>query len=269
MTEPGEAPAQQTQRPAASAGWPATSGPPDPPPSPYLTGGQTIPEAYPAPPQPGLPSYGSPEQPASRSALQRRGQAPRYGPAPRSGQPGGSRQQGGYGQAADPSLAERWRRAVGWVLDSIIISAATAAILYAALPSVFRQVESFAQQYPNMSPAAAQTAITHFGIADVAFALVYYWVQYAAWGTSLGKRAVGTRVVTADGHAKISVAAAGIRAAVFVLGPAILLVGTVFWFADNLWLLWDPRRQCLHDKAARTIVIKKGFQDAAARPPTW
>jgi hypothetical protein len=22
-------------------------------------------------------------------------------------------------------------------------------------------------------------------------------------------------------------------------------------------LLWDPRRQCLHDKAARTVVVKK------------
>jgi uncharacterized RDD family membrane protein YckC len=25
---------------------------------------------------------------------------------------------------------------------------------------------------------------------------------------------------------------------------------------DYLWMLWDPQRQCLHDKAARTIVVK-------------
>jgi uncharacterized RDD family membrane protein YckC len=37
-------------------------------------------------------------------------------------------------------------------------------------------------------------------------------------------------------------------------GPACRL--NLLPFLGNLWLTWDPRRQCLHDKAARTIVIK-------------
>jgi uncharacterized RDD family membrane protein YckC len=30
------------------------------------------------------------------------------------------------------------------------------------------------------------------------------------------------------------------------------------WYAllDELWLLWDPRRQCLHDKWAGTVVVR-------------
>ena len=30
----------------------------------------------------------------------------------------------------------------------------------------------------------------------------------------------------------------------------------VFFLVDNLWLVWDPRRQALHDKAARTLVVR-------------
>ena len=31
---------------------------------------------------------------------------------------------------------------------------------------------------------------------------------------------------------------------------------SAFALLNELWLLWDPQRQCLHDKVARTVVIK-------------
>lgn len=31
----------------------------------------------------------------------------------------------------------------------------------------------------------------------------------------------------------------------------------LFALINESWLLWDPRRQCLHDKAAGTVVVKK------------
>jgi uncharacterized RDD family membrane protein YckC len=34
-------------------------------------------------------------------------------------------------------------------------------------------------------------------------------------------------------------------------------VGGLFALINESWLLWDPRRQCLHDKAAGTVVVKK------------
>ena len=30
------------------------------------------------------------------------------------------------------------------------------------------------------------------------------------------------------------------------------------WVIDMLFPLWDPMRQCLHDKVSRTIVIQAG-----------
>ena len=44
-----------------------------------------------------------------------------------------------------------------------------------------------------------------------------------------------------------------------VLGavPIISLLTPVVSVLDKLWLLWDPRRQTLHDKVADTVVVLK------------
>jgi uncharacterized RDD family membrane protein YckC len=31
----------------------------------------------------------------------------------------------------------------------------------------------------------------------------------------------------------------------------------VLWLIDPLWATWDPKRQTLHDKLARTNVVKR------------
>jgi len=83
-------------------------------------------------------------------------------------------------------------------------------------------------------------------------AVAYYWLLTAFWGTTVGKRALGTWVVSADDWSKVGQWSALIRAGVFALG----LVMPLFWLVDNLWLLPDSQRQCLHDKAASTLVVK-------------
>jgi uncharacterized RDD family membrane protein YckC len=84
-------------------------------------------------------------------------------------------------------------------------------------------------------------------------------------------------VVSAADRAKITVRAAGIRAVAFLVGPAILmlvpqleLIGAVAWLADNLMLLLDAKVQCLHDKLAGTVVIRKRWLDRQAQlPASW
>jgi uncharacterized RDD family membrane protein YckC len=109
-----------------------------------------------------------------------------------------------------------------------------------------------------------------FALTTVIFCGIYFlydWIQHAVWGQTLGKRALGTIVVTADSRSKISAGAAAARAAVFTLPPIILYLGGFFDLLDGLWLLWDQRRQCLHDKAARTVVVRKASLGYPA-PPT-
>ena len=49
----------------------------------------------------------------------------------------------------------------------------------------------------------------------------------------------------------------------YTLVPLVPLAGSIYGLLDTLWLLWDRRRQCLHDKAAHTVVVKTST--AAAR----
>jgi uncharacterized RDD family membrane protein YckC len=74
-------------------------------------------------------------------------------------------------------------------------------------------------------------------------------------------------VVSAYDRSKISGGTAAGRAAMYALIPVVPLAGSLFSLLNALWLTWDRRRQCLHDKAARTIVVKTGFQAPRPAPP--
>lgn len=87
---------------------------------------------------------------------------------------------------------------------------------------------------------------------------VYEGAMLAHSGQTLGKKALRIRVaMLSDGD--LPRRAGWGRAAVYTL-PGLLapmLVGTLFWLTNSLWLLRDrPFRQALHDKAARTVVVE-------------
>jgi uncharacterized RDD family membrane protein YckC len=142
-----------------------------------------------------------------------------------------------------------------------------------------RRVQDITNRYPDINSPAAQTALHNatssvfgrlllFGLLGLVISLAYYWALTAFGGATLGKRAVGTRVVSATDRTLVGPGAAGIREAVFIIGPAIPFVGFFFWLIDNLFLTWDLQRQCLHDKIAGTVVVRKEAV-AATRPAAW
>src|SRR5829696_4767353 len=86
----------------------------------------------------------------------------------------------------------------------------------------------------------------------VAFFLGYWVVcEGSESGQTIGKRVVGIRVrAERGGPAGYGKALArNLVARVIGLLPFVGLI-------DVLWPLWDDRNQCLHDKAASTIVIR-------------
>jgi uncharacterized RDD family membrane protein YckC len=100
-----------------------------------------------------------------------------------------------------------------------------------------------------------------------ALLLYAYEVSYQARrGPTVGKRALKLRIVTLEGgqpdlgtyRRRYLVAnASQVAMAVPVLGWFVAIVGGFFQWLDALWCLWDaPYQQCLHDKYARTVVVK-------------
>jgi uncharacterized RDD family membrane protein YckC len=83
---------------------------------------------------------------------------------------------------------------------------------------------------------------------------VYYVEMMFRSGQTLGKRAMKLRVVPLDPAARLTRPVAVRRW--LVQFPAGMLV-PFFNYLDGLWQLWDkPYQQCLHDKFARTAVVK-------------
>ncbi|HEY7011724.1 MAG TPA: RDD family protein [Streptosporangiaceae bacterium] len=229
--------------------------------------------AEPGPGAQAHPGYGAPPRPASGAAP---GQ-PGYGTQGGYGSPGqppygtyqpypGTGYQ--YGSGQDPTLAEWWQRLLARIIDAAVILVLASPFWLPPFATYAHRIQDVQNLYHgDVSSPAAQTAISVAGsrlfasllLAGVAGALItmaYDWIQHGLWGKTLGKRAVGTMVVTADTRSKISGRAAGGRAAVYALPSAIPIIGTLFAAVNELWLLWDKRRQCLHDKTVRTVVIK-------------
>ena len=107
-------------------------------------------------------------------------------------------------------------------------------------------------------------------VAPIAATLVGFVVEFLylslMWtkrnGQTVGAKALGIRVVAADGSPMTSEMAYR-RAAVlqlFTTASSLTWVlrplGSVALMLNVLWPLWDPQKQTLHDKAAGTIVVK-------------
>ena len=120
-----------------------------------------------------------------------------------------------------------------------------------------------------------------YEIFSLAIAFLYNGLLLKLAGATLGQLACGLRVVPVDqGRAVRSLSARAIvmRILFYSVVPSLvsfaasalrntgslpmlwiaLLVsgaGSVYTLLNVLWALWDPKRQCLHDKVARTQVV--------------
>jgi uncharacterized RDD family membrane protein YckC len=83
---------------------------------------------------------------------------------------------------------------------------------------------------------------------------------HSRWGATPGKMALGIRVRRVGRPGPLTVLEALRREAITVaaalvgLIPFVGIIGAMASRLDELWLLWDPRRQTLHDKVADTVV---------------
>jgi uncharacterized RDD family membrane protein YckC len=86
--------------------------------------------------------------------------------------------------------------------------------------------------------------------------LVYEGLMLTNSGQTVGKKLMRIRVaVLADGTVPRG-APGWLRPIVYHLPPLVPCVGFIFWLANVLFCTWDkPYQQCLHDKAAKTVVV--------------
>jgi uncharacterized RDD family membrane protein YckC len=167
-----------------------------------------------------------------------------YGDAPPP--PYGASQEQPYGQEPDPlagmpPLAHRGLRLLARIIDALLVGIPLGVILGFAFGGY---------DYNSSSKSFWQELI---------YALVYFaydGYMLTTRGQTFGKKWMKIRVALLADGATPAGRPGWTRAAVYALPPIVPCCGSVFWLVNVLWCLWDkPYHQCLHDKAAKTVVV--------------
>jgi uncharacterized RDD family membrane protein YckC len=133
----------------------------------------------------------------------------------------------GYSTDTTPTLttarAGFWRRFAAFFIDGILVT-----VISAILRLILRG-----------DVGAALSVFVGF---------VYYTYFHGSTGQTPGDAALSIRVVDRDGGGTIGYGRAFIRCLVSIVSGLVFLLG-------YLWMIWDPEKQCWHDKAANDVVI--------------
>jgi uncharacterized RDD family membrane protein YckC len=248
VTQPGQPYSNPPGPPSGNAPGPRPPGfAPGPHPAGYAPGPQ--PPGYAPGPGPGYPSATPPAGYTVAPATQ-------AGPYP------------GYRAPARPSapngqpLAEFTDRLLARLIDWAILTAIATLLVIPVIIVMFLILARSTQAAADGSvePVTGGQIALIFGMY-VAFFVLILAAQYAyevelpkRTGQTVGKRVMKIRVVPLDPHVAIGRGPLVRRWLVFGLAGAIVPFLSLL---SGLWQLWDqPYRQCLHDKFARTVVVK-------------
>ncbi|MFF2653181.1 RDD family protein [Streptomyces sp. NPDC058045] len=209
-------------------------------------------------PNQGQPGYGYPQQ----------GQQPGYGYP----QQGGVPPQGGYGYPQQPGyqggfpggmprVASMGRRLGARLIDGVafsVIYGILVAIGVAGAASSASKCDSGAADYSSCVNDAGSSVAASFGAVIGILAVVgllYEWLMTALVGGTLGKLAVGIRVVDVETGQKPGVGKAFVRWIIPMVGSLACGIGQLLVYLSPFWDK-SGRQQGWHDKAAGTMVIQ-------------
>ena len=168
-------------------------------------------------------------------------------------------------------LAGWWWRALAVVIDAVIVGVSTSLLLLpiylrlaTTLGDYFRATMEAAQQGQPMPPQPDLTALLS-GNDQLILLLVslgvhtLYLTMFVHWRSATpGKMVVGLRVVPVDrgrSTERLGWSTCLVRALIWTV-PNVQAVLLVIRIVDVLMPLWNPKRQALHDVAAKTQVVK-------------
>jgi uncharacterized RDD family membrane protein YckC len=154
-----------------------------------------------------------------------------------------------------PPLVSYGRRLGGWLIDWLIVGVVSGVTI--ALSGAYNHT-SATTVYSNGNSVHATTFNVNLQglLIQAAFGMVYGTLLCGSKrGQTVGMMAVGVRAVDMGSGESIGFARALWRAFFEYLMAVLLFIP---WVIDMLFPLWDPMRQCLHDKVSRTLVIESG-----------
>lgn len=166
-----------------------------------------------------------------------------------------SDQPGYAGAPVGPVLASRGKRLLARIIDWVILGIVGTALSWGSFQDV---MEVSAQYQTSENPFGLYTDPTYLGATatsggiSLVLILLYEGILTKLKGATLGKMAMGLRVEPVRGGQISWLQSIG-RILVWYLPNYVTC--SLWTIIDNIWLLWDDRKQTLHDKAAKTVVV--------------
>ena len=244
---PGQQPGWAAPGQPGQAGWSSEPQPQawgQPPTDPY---GASVPGQYGA--APGQYDAGVPGQYGGLAPGQYGAPAPgQYTPWSGAAAPGQFAGYDGYGTA--PVLAGWWQRVGASLLDTLVLvipMLIILLILYSGDMGQLSDGNSFQAGFTGRRLAG--------GLLTGLLQLAYSGILNGR-GQTVGKMALGIKVVNADTGAPIGMGKGFLRHTAQFVAGLVPCPGALFLLLDVLWPLWDDRNQALHDKIAGSIVVK-------------
>lgn len=172
-------------------------------------------------------------------------------------------------------LAQWWQRLLASMIDGIVVTIVGGILAFPWLRDFFVWYFDFVQKSaagPSTTDITSifseiSTEMARFllpiTLIQALVAFIYHVTFLTRNGASLGKMALGIRVRRTGRPGRLTLLDAARRQAlqlVLTLVGVVPIVGSIAGlvsYLDQAWLLWDPRRQCLHDKIADTVVEQK------------
>jgi len=216
---------------------PPPAAPPAPPPTPPPA--PSAPSALPS--YPSAPSGGYPPPPPP-------------GRFPSSFPTGGS---GGYGGSAEVPYAGWGTRLGGYLIDVVIFIPVLVVLALAFRHTHTLEVHLMTRR--NGSTTRRSVSLLSPLVTAVAFVVYATILNGGARGQTVGMMAVGVRVVREGAHDALGYGRAFWRALaeqfLRILAAVTLILGVV-WLLDMLFPLWDSKKQTLHDKIVKSVVLR-------------
>ena len=162
-------------------------------------------------------------------------------------------------------LADFGTRLLAYLIDTAIMTVvAVVFFVPALLIFVFTQVADLEPTYdgtgmvePDLGDFFVPLLLLQLGLVLLLLVASYLYhveMMYRS-GQTVGKKAMKIRVVRAD--PSTPTLTRGMAAKRYLVESVAGLLLPFFSYVDGLWQLWDePYQQTLHDKVAKTVVIK-------------
>ena len=201
---------------------------------------------------PPVPPPVPPQAPPSHPSVPRGG----YPPPPPGRYPS-ALPNGGYGDPQGVQFAG-WGTRLGGYLVDVVLFIPVLAVLYLAFRHT-HTLEVHLMTRRNGSSTRRSLSLLSPLITAVAFVAYATVLCGGPRGQTVGMMAVGVRVVREGAHDALGYGRAFWRALaeqfLRILGTVTLILG-VFWLLDMLFPLWDAKKQTLHDKIVKTVVLR-------------